>query len=326
MDKFGRASYLNANNNKRGGSADDDKESLLGGASSHSAPMMNFIPASVASNNMSMDYIRRKKELDGGITNKKGGGEEATATTKPYYDNPPPEKESYIETEIQRGDTLQALALKYNVHLAEIKRINNILTDGQFFALKRIKIPVKPLSLLHDILLPEGAVSSKSMNKDGWIIDRGASSASPQNYVSSSSPMSELSTNEETSDNNNEYVNNGLDSRTPVYGPLPSKNTKKVRKFLKSMDKDLARIREKQEDLSDSVSLKENEEIDEQLLFSASTASSNMNSTTSSKSFVSLFFVLLVIAVIVILIIARLTFIPLPTDLEEEANKSSNNH
>ena len=34
------------------------------------------------------------------------------------------------------------------VPIAEIKRVNNILTEQGFFALKRIKIPVKPYSYL----------------------------------------------------------------------------------------------------------------------------------------------------------------------------------
>ena len=53
-----------------------------------------------------------------------------------------------IECEIQPSDNLASLSLKYRVPIAEIKRVNNILTEQGFYALKRIKIPVKPYSLL----------------------------------------------------------------------------------------------------------------------------------------------------------------------------------
>ena len=53
-----------------------------------------------------------------------------------------------IECDIQPGDNLASLSLKYRVPIAELKRVNNILTEQGFYALKRIKIPVKPYSLL----------------------------------------------------------------------------------------------------------------------------------------------------------------------------------
>ena len=57
-------------------------------------------------------------------------------------------KDQTIECEIQPSDNLASLSLKYRVPIAEIKRVNNILTEQGFYALKRIKIPVKPYSLL----------------------------------------------------------------------------------------------------------------------------------------------------------------------------------
>ena len=47
-----------------------------------------------------------------------------------------------IECEIQPSDNLASFSLKYRVPIAEIKRVNNILTEQGFYALKRIKIPV----------------------------------------------------------------------------------------------------------------------------------------------------------------------------------------
>ena len=61
-----------------------------------------------------------------------------------------------VETEVQPGDTLDSLALKYNVMKAELKRVNNIVSESHFYALKRIKIPVQPDSLLTEKYSKEG--------------------------------------------------------------------------------------------------------------------------------------------------------------------------
>ncbi|XP_062985687.1 lysM and putative peptidoglycan-binding domain-containing protein 3 [Elgaria multicarinata webbii] len=54
----------------------------------------------------------------------------------------------FITKEIQEGDTLNAIALQYCCSVADIKRVNNLITDQDFFALRAIKIPVKKFSLL----------------------------------------------------------------------------------------------------------------------------------------------------------------------------------
>ena len=46
------------------------------------------------------------------------------------------------------GDKLSTLSLKYNVPVAEIKRINKIFKENELFALSKVKIPVKPQSFL----------------------------------------------------------------------------------------------------------------------------------------------------------------------------------
>ncbi|XP_044301758.1 lysM and putative peptidoglycan-binding domain-containing protein 3 [Varanus komodoensis] len=54
----------------------------------------------------------------------------------------------FITRDIQEGDTLNAIALQYCCSVADIKRVNNLITDQDFFALRAIKIPVKKFSLL----------------------------------------------------------------------------------------------------------------------------------------------------------------------------------
>ncbi|XP_048360477.1 lysM and putative peptidoglycan-binding domain-containing protein 3 isoform X1 [Sphaerodactylus townsendi] len=54
----------------------------------------------------------------------------------------------FITKDIQEGDTLNAIALQYCCSVADIKRLNNLITDQDFFALRSIKIPVKKFSVL----------------------------------------------------------------------------------------------------------------------------------------------------------------------------------
>jgi len=146
-------------------------------------------------------------------------------------------KDQTIETDIQPSDTLLSLSLKYNVPLAELKRVNNILSDAEFFALKRIKIPVRPTSLLNELL--PGVHTDEKKNNNGWLVESKESpkafSSDISSYVSSgqSSPYSET-----------EYDN--ADTLAVFH---ESKDKKKVKKFLKEMDKDLDRIRDRQTDI-----------------------------------------------------------------------------
>lgn len=53
-----------------------------------------------------------------------------------------------LTKDIQEGETLNAIALQYSCSVADIKRVNNLITDQDFFALRCIKIPVKKFSVL----------------------------------------------------------------------------------------------------------------------------------------------------------------------------------
>jgi LysM repeat protein len=77
-----------------------------------------------------------------------------------------------FQVEVQPGETLASLSLKYNVPLAELKRVNNLISGNEFFALKRIKIPVKPDSLLTEILPGTSAAVPGQTRENGWIIKR----------------------------------------------------------------------------------------------------------------------------------------------------------
>ncbi|NWR69690.1 LYSM4 protein, partial [Centropus unirufus] len=53
-----------------------------------------------------------------------------------------------LEREITEDDNLNKLALQYGCKVADIKRINNFIREQDLYALKSIKIPVKPHGLL----------------------------------------------------------------------------------------------------------------------------------------------------------------------------------
>lgn len=59
-----------------------------------------------------------------------------------------------LTKDIQEGDTLNAVALQYCCTVADIKRVNNLISDQDFFALRSIKIPVKRFSSLTETLHP----------------------------------------------------------------------------------------------------------------------------------------------------------------------------
>ncbi|KAL3676921.1 hypothetical protein R1sor_026869 [Riccia sorocarpa] len=48
----------------------------------------------------------------------------------------------YIEHSVSRYDTLAGIAIKYGVEVADIKRMNGLVSDLQMFALKTLKIPL----------------------------------------------------------------------------------------------------------------------------------------------------------------------------------------
>uniref|UniRef100_G3UA08 LysM and putative peptidoglycan-binding domain-containing protein 3 n=1 Tax=Loxodonta africana TaxID=9785 RepID=G3UA08_LOXAF len=62
-----------------------------------------------------------------------------------------------LTKDIQEGDTLNAIALQYCCTVADIKRVNNLISDQDFFALRSIKIPVKKFSSLTETLYPPKA-------------------------------------------------------------------------------------------------------------------------------------------------------------------------
>ncbi|KAJ1427617.1 LysM domain [Sesbania bispinosa] len=53
-----------------------------------------------------------------------------------------PPRHGYIEHHISKLDTLAGIAIKYGVEVADIKKMNSLVTDHQMFALKTLHIPL----------------------------------------------------------------------------------------------------------------------------------------------------------------------------------------
>ncbi|KPM11298.1 LysM domain containing protein [Sarcoptes scabiei] len=53
-----------------------------------------------------------------------------------------PNKNDWIEHKIIANDTLQGIALRYNCSITQLKRINHIRSDQDFYVLKVIRVPV----------------------------------------------------------------------------------------------------------------------------------------------------------------------------------------
>ncbi|KAM7039165.1 lysM and putative peptidoglycan-binding domain-containing protein 4 isoform 1-T3 [Acridotheres tristis] len=53
-----------------------------------------------------------------------------------------------LERELTQDDSLNKLALQYGCKVADIKRVNNFIREQDLYALKSIKIPVRPHGLL----------------------------------------------------------------------------------------------------------------------------------------------------------------------------------
>ncbi|XP_027361557.1 uncharacterized protein LOC113869435 [Abrus precatorius] len=62
--------------------------------------------------------------------------------TKSYSVSSSPPRLGYIEHHVSKFDTLVGIAIKYGVEVADIKKMNGLVTDHQMFALKSLHIPL----------------------------------------------------------------------------------------------------------------------------------------------------------------------------------------
>jgi len=155
-------------------------------------------------------------------------------------------RDQTMEYTIQPGDTLLSISFKYNVQVAELKRVNMILNDAEFFALKKFKIPVHPTSLLTEILPGDPPPEQGAFeNNNGWKVENKEDTPNKSfasNITLSSEPYSP-SCEGDSEGPSSPHIDQGNHN----------KQKKKVKKMLKDVDKDLDLIREKQAELDDWI-------------------------------------------------------------------------
>ncbi|XP_050075341.1 lysM and putative peptidoglycan-binding domain-containing protein 4 [Anopheles maculipalpis] len=90
--------------------------------------------------------------------------------TTDYSDFPPAQQKSppierWLEAQILPGDTLQAIALRFNCSIPQLKKLNKIDKDNEIYARNVIRVPVTPHSILLETL-PRVHTSGNSSPKN----------------------------------------------------------------------------------------------------------------------------------------------------------------
>lgn len=77
---------------------------------------------------------------DGGSNKVYQGGSSSSTNSSPSSSSSSPSR--YIEHHVSKLDTLAGVAIRYGVEVADIKKLNGLVTDLQMFALKTLHIPL----------------------------------------------------------------------------------------------------------------------------------------------------------------------------------------
>ncbi|XP_062620940.1 lysM and putative peptidoglycan-binding domain-containing protein 3-like [Saccostrea cucullata] len=140
------------------------------------------------------------------------------------------DEQLYYEREITEGDTLRSLSLQYGCPVAEIKRINNMIQDQEFYAFKKIKVPIKKYSFLTETIKTK-TESEKPQFNGLTVVDE-----TDTEHTCNESD-SESTCNMSDPDTQRLLIKKSLSIRSQT-----GDQSKDARRFLRSMDKDLAKI------------------------------------------------------------------------------------
>lgn len=219
--------------------------------------------------------------------------------------------EPTLNLTIQPGDTLATIALKYNIPVAELKRVNNLFQDNEFFALQNLKLPLRSANSVRTELLPDSPhPPTAATGVPGWLVDHwsspvGGSNASPALSSPVWSDESELET---------PLITVGVHGE-PGTGGSTSRQAQKAKRFLRAKDKDLAQLKAQHERLHRPRSPSDSD-LDDLWLDRTETLSAYYSSVPRSVCWVGLSLIL--IAVIVILYYARYEFNLIQRELPSE--------
>lgn len=195
---------------------------------------------------------------------------------------------------------LRAIALKHNVPVAEIKRINNIFSDSEIFALKRIKVPGRPMQSVQE-------------PTSEWRV---------RHHFAPSPPSTSTSTPGHSTPEHPEGDADADQLRA-------KKDVKKARKIFKAVDNDLIKIRtqiESQSIQGDDGHDDGDDDYGEEERLLATATSTSLTPPPKSRLWCWCCLVLVVISVIVILLIANYEFKVIEQEFShgEEDNSTSN--
>ncbi|XP_018575717.1 lysM and putative peptidoglycan-binding domain-containing protein 3 [Anoplophora glabripennis] len=82
------------------------------------------------------------------LDKEKGSGSDSGDETELFVRNKPQKREiPSMEKEVEDGDTLQSLAIRYHCTIADLKRLNNIHRENEIFAKRTVKVPLRPFTM-----------------------------------------------------------------------------------------------------------------------------------------------------------------------------------
>lgn len=145
------------------------------------------------------------------------------------------EEPLFFDRKISDGDTLQSLSLQFGCPVAEIKRVNNFISDQDFYSRRSIKIPMKRHSFLTELIDQKKEEETENKIGNGMtIIDeidqeigyKGLSETDNDSLHDLSDPETQRQVIRTIS------INDNFRSQS-----------KEAKEFLKNMDKDLSKIR-----------------------------------------------------------------------------------
>lgn len=83
-------------------------------------------------------------------------------TRSVYTDNPMNNYNELIDIPIEPNETLQAISLKYRTSVFQLKLINNLMSDQEFYGLKSIKVPMPRFGINRE------RINGHSRDNDGY--------------------------------------------------------------------------------------------------------------------------------------------------------------
>ena len=192
--------------------------------------MQNILKRDKSVNYKSIKYNKLKNDLEG--TCRWSDSDESTVSSSEPHNrfelkNKRRQSEplsEYISYEVKPDESLRSIALRYGCSVSAIKRINNLISDHEFYALRVIKLPIKKYGILSDVLVHQ--INSQSQTDETTeckIKDR---------------EEDRYGTNSRNGSNGSLTVNIGISQH------LSHTDSDSAFKFLTHMDEDLKKIRQ----------------------------------------------------------------------------------